>query len=96
MHPDDLSRAFPIALKAAKLPKVRFHDLRHSCASLLLTLGVSAKLVQETLGHSSYQITMDTYSHMIPALRNEVADRMDEIFASTVSETVNSSAELIH
>jgi len=80
MHPDDVSRLFPTVLKAAKLPKVRFHDLRHSCATLLLSLGVHAKLVQETLGHSSYQLTMDTYSHMIPALRNEVADRMDEIF----------------
>jgi integrase len=41
-------------------------------------------LVQEPLGHSSYQLTMDTYSHMIPALRNEVADRMDEIFTVAV------------
>jgi hypothetical protein len=40
------------------------------------------------LGHSSYQLTMDTYSHMIPALRNEVADRMDEIFATTVNEAI--------
>ena len=75
MHPDDISRLFPTVLKAAKLPKVRFHDLRHSCATLLLSLGVHAKLVQETLGHSSYQLTMDTYSHMIPALRNEAANR---------------------
>jgi integrase len=95
IHPDDLSRAFPVALAAAKLPKVRFHDLRHSCASLLLSLGVHAKLVQETLGHSSYQLTMDTYSHMIPALRNEVADRMDEIFASTVNEAVTKEEGLI-
>jgi integrase len=88
IHPDDLSRELPIALAAAKLPKVRFHDLRHSCASLLLSLGVHPKLVQETLGHSSYQLTMDTYSHMIPALRNEVADRMDEVFSTTVNEAV--------
>ena len=91
MHPDDVSRLFPTVLKAAKLPKVRFHDLRHSCATLLLSLGVHAKLVQETLGHSSYQLTMDTYSHMIPALRNEVADRMDEIFSTTVNEAVKRS-----
>lgn len=73
-------------LEEAKLPKVRFHDLRHSCASLLLSLGVPAKLVQETLGQSSYQLTMDNYSHMIPALRNEVADRIDEIFPTAVNE----------
>jgi integrase len=88
MHPDDISRLFPTVLKAAKLPKVRFHDLRHSCATLLLSLGVHAKLVQETLGHFSYQLTMDTYSHMIPALRNEVADRMHEILSTTVKEAV--------
>jgi integrase len=96
MHPDDISRLFPTVLKAAKLPKVRFHDLRHSCATLLLSLGVHAKLVQETLGHSSYQLTMDTYSHMIPALRNEVADRMDEILSTTVNEAVKTSGTAIN
>jgi hypothetical protein len=45
--------------------------------------GRHPKLVQETLGHSTYQLTMDTYSHMIPQLRNEVADRMDEILSPT-------------
>jgi integrase len=96
MHPDDISRLLPTVLKDAKLPKVRFHDLRHSCATLLLSLGVHAKLVQETLGHSSYQLTMDTYSHMIPALRNEVADRMDEILSTTVNEAVKTSGEAIN
>ena len=91
LHPDDVSRLLPKILEEAKLPKVRFHDLRHSCASLLLALGVPAKLVQETLGHSSYQLTMDTYSHMIPALRNEVADRIDEIFPTAVNEAVRVS-----
>ena len=95
MHPDDISRLFPTVLKAAKLSKVRFHDLRHSCATLLLSRGVHAKLVQETLGHSSYQLTMDTYSHMIPALRNEVANRMDEILSTTVNEAVKTSGAAI-
>jgi integrase len=96
MHPDNVSRVFPTILDAAKLPKVRFHDLRHSCASLLLSLGVHAKLVQETLAHSSYQLTMDTYSHMIPALRNEVADRIDEILSTTVNEAVSASIAIIN
>ena len=80
IQPEKVTRLFAASLKIAQLPKVRFHDLRHSCATLLLALGVHPKLVQETLGHSTFQLTMDTYSHMIPALRNEVADRMDEIF----------------
>jgi integrase len=96
VSPDDISSSFPAVLAAAKLPRVRFHDLRHSCASLLLSLGVSAKLVQETLGHSTYQLTMDTYSHMIPALRNEVADKMDEIFSTTVNEAVKAPQASIH
>jgi integrase len=96
MPPDEVSRLLPEILHEAGLPKVRFHDLRHSCASLLLSLGVPAKLVQETLGHSTYQLTMDTYSHMIPALRNEVASRMDEIFPTAVSEAVNVSTAVVN
>lgn len=95
LQPDIISHVFPLALEAAKLPKIRFHDLRHSSASLLLSLGVPAKLVQETLGHSSYQLTMDTYSHMIPALHNEVADRMDDLFSSTVNEAVKVPHSLV-
>jgi integrase len=82
MQPDTVTREFAKTLTEVKLPKVRFHDLRHSCATLLFSLGVHPKLVQERLGHSTFQLTMDTYSHMIPALRNEVADRMDEIFST--------------
>ncbi len=96
MNPDEISHVFPTVLKDAGLPKVRFHDLRHTCASLLLSLGVPAKLVQETLGHSTYQLTMDTYSHMIPALRNEVADRMDEVFSTTVNEAVKPKEAIIN
>lgn len=83
LHPDLLSRDLPRLLKSFGLPVVRLHDLRHSCASMLLAMGVHPKLVQETLGHSSYQLTMDTYSHVIPAMRNEVADRMDHALGST-------------
>ncbi len=83
-------------MKEAKLPGFRFHDLRHSCATLLLVQGVHPKLVQATLGHSSYQLTMDTYSHMIPALRNEVADRMDEIFAVPTKSPTKTAEERIN
>ncbi len=62
---------------------MHLRDLRHSCATLLLAQGVHPKLVQETLGRSTYLLTMDTYSHMIPQLRNEVADQMDEILSSS-------------
>ena len=63
------------------LPDMRVHDLRHSCASLLLAKNVHPRLVMEMLGHSSYTLTMNTYSHVIPALRREVADQMETVFA---------------
>ncbi len=59
----------------------RFHDLRHACASLLLAQGVHPRVVMETLGHSNISLTMNTYSHVIPALQREAASKMDGIFA---------------
>jgi integrase len=63
------------------LPPMRFHDLRHACASLLLVQGVHPRVVMETLGHSQISLTMDTYSHVIPALQREAADRMEAVLA---------------
>lgn len=61
------------------LPRMRFHDLRHTCATLLLAQGVHARVVMEILGHSQISITMNLYSHVIPAMQQEVAARLDEI-----------------
>jgi integrase len=94
MQPEMVTREFKRAIAASGLPDMRLHDLRHSCATLLLAQGVHPKLVQETLGHSTYQLTMDTYSHMIPQLRNEVADRMDEILAPTTLPPKSAPARL--
>jgi integrase len=66
-----VTQEFKPVIAASGLPDMRLHDLRHSCTTLLLAQGVHPKLAQETLGHSTYQLTMDTYSHMIPQLRNE-------------------------
>jgi len=68
------------ALEAARLPHIRFHDLRHSTASLLVAKGVPMKVVQEILGHASYQITADTYSHLMPNAIGEAMQTMDELF----------------
>ena len=75
------TRRFHRVLAELGLPDMRFHDLRHSCASLLLAKNVHPRLVMEMLGHSSYTLTMNTYSHVIPALRREVADQMEAVFA---------------
>jgi integrase len=58
---------------------MRFHDLRHACASLMLAQGEHPRVVMETLGHSKISITMNTYSRVIPALQREAADRMDQL-----------------
>ena len=66
-------------LARAGLDGVRFHDLRHTCASLLLAAGVHPKVVQERLGHATIAITLDTYSHVVGSLQRDAADRIDEI-----------------
>lgn len=58
----------------------RFHDLRHTCATLLLTKGVHPKIVQEMLGHSSITITLDIYSHVLPNMQERAVSAMEDIF----------------
>ena len=70
---------FKPLLKRAGLPaKTRFHDLRHTCATLLLTKNVNPKVVSEMLGHSSISITLDSYSHVLPAMQDSAARALEE------------------
>jgi integrase len=62
---------------------MRFHDLRHGCASLLLAQGVHPRVVMEILGHSAISLTMNTYSHVSSALQREAAGRMDVVLRRT-------------
>lgn len=64
IRPDYITQAFPQWMEENGFRRIRFHDLRHSCASLLLANGVSLKQIQEWLGHSSFKITADTYAHL--------------------------------
>jgi integrase len=75
-----VNRHFKPLLKRAKLPRIRPHDLRHTCATLLLIMGVHPKYVQELLGHATISITLDTYSHVIPGMGNQTVAAMEEIF----------------
>jgi integrase len=77
VSPDALTMRFRAHLKRRGLPMVRFHDLRHACASLLLAQGVDLKVVQEILGHASYATTANIYAHVMPTLKRDAADRMD-------------------
>lgn len=89
IEPRNLTRIFrellsrPVTDDGEKLPAIRFHDLRHTCATLLLVQGVAPRTVMETLGHSQISLTMDTYSHVMPALKAEAAAKMDEILSSS-------------
>lgn len=72
-----IQRLFKNILKQAELPTIRFHDLRHSAATLLLGMGVHPKIVQELLGHSNISMTMNIYSHVLPSMQKEAMEKMN-------------------
>jgi integrase len=75
-------RLFKPLLRRAGLPAIRFHDLRHTAATIMLLQGINPRLVAERLGHSGVAITLDRYSHVLPSMQAMVADKLDEVFGS--------------
>lgn len=71
----------------AGVPQVRVQDLRHSCATLLFTMGVEAATVQKILRHSSITVTTDIYMEVIEAVKRDALDSMDTLFGSAVDDT---------
>lgn len=80
-------RQFQRLVKDAGLPRMRLHDLRHSCATLLLTKGIHPRVVMELLGHSTIAMTMNVYSHVVPAIAREAADAMDSVFSAPAASS---------
>ncbi|HUF53689.1 MAG TPA: site-specific integrase [Dehalococcoidia bacterium] len=78
-----MRRSFKPLLERAGLPNIRFHDLRHSAATIMLAMGEHPRVVQERLGHSTIAVTMDVYSHVMPGLQEESAARLDKVFAAS-------------
>jgi integrase len=76
--PDRVSLAFAEIIKETGLPHIRFHDLRHTHATMMMKQGVNPKVVSERLGHASVVITLDTYSHVLPGLQEEAALGFEE------------------
>ncbi len=76
IHPERFSREFTETVARAGLPTIRLHDLRHTWATLALQVGVHPKVVQERLGHSHISITLQTYSHVMPGMQTDAADRV--------------------
>jgi integrase len=81
MRPYTLTGKLERILKRVGLLHIRFHDLRHTCATLLLSKGVHPKSVQELLGHATISITLDTYSHVIPAMGDQTRKAMEEVLS---------------
>ncbi len=80
-------REFHSALRRAKLHRIRFHDLRHTYASLLIAAGENLKFISSQLGHSSIQVTIDRYGHLIPAIQHGAGERLEKlVFGSSVGK----------
>jgi integrase len=77
----NIRRAFRNLLKVSGLPKIRFHDLRHTAASLMLNHGIPVLIVSKRLGHSKPSITIDVYGHVIPSKQEEAAQLMDNLIS---------------
>lgn len=77
----NLSREYHRLLARHEIRRIRFHDLRHTCATLLLVQGVDPRVIMDLLGHSQISTTMDIYAHVMPDLRKEAANKMDEVLA---------------
>jgi len=77
LKPNSLTHEFVRFIVATALPRIRFHDLRHSHATHLLASGVHPKIAQERLGHATVAITLDLYSHVLPGMQEDAASRVD-------------------
>jgi integrase len=75
------ARSYKPLLRSVGLPDIRLHDLRHTCATLLLSKGVHPKLVQELLGHATISITLDTYSHVLPGMGDQTITAMESVLS---------------
>ena len=74
-------RSFHRVLKKAGIPRQGFHNLRHSCASLLLSQNVPPRTLMDILGHSNISLTMNTYAHVMPGMLRDAANLMDSVLA---------------
>jgi integrase len=86
LQPRSLTHEFAVLMRRIKdLPRVRFHDLRHSHATQLLLAGVHPKIAQERLGHSTITTTLDLYSHVTETMQEQAAAKLDSVFRSAIS-----------
>ena len=83
-QPDSMSQKWDRFIKNQPIKKIRFHDLRHTCATMMIEANVSMETVSTFMGHGSIQITMDTYAHCTKAMEQQAADTLDQILSSAI------------
>jgi integrase len=88
LRPCHVVDEFKKLLKKADLPDIRFHDLRHSAATLLLSLGIHPKVVQEMLGHTHISMTMDIYSHVLPSIQQDAVSKLNDLLTRHIEKGV--------
>jgi integrase len=97
MKPKNLvDRYFKPSIKAAGVPEIRFHDLRHTAASIMLSRGVPIFTVSKILGHARASITSDTYGHLVPGATDGIGQMMDELVAPVVISTEMATLQYRH
>ena len=94
LDPSVLTHAFGEICKKAGLEHVRFHDLRHTFASLMLLRGAKPKVISEALGHASVAFTMDIYSHIIEGMQSDAMALLDEVLPSGINGSQKNNANL--
>jgi len=96
IHPRNLLRGYKNVLRKANLPENRFHDLRHTAASLMLNLGIPVIVVSRRLGHARPSITLDVYGHLIPSMQSEAAQRIDDFVTPLEIDIVAPGCTRLH
>jgi integrase len=84
LHPQGVALQFQALIRAAGLPRIRLHDLRHTHATLAIRAGVSPKVISERLGHHTPEFTMHQYAHALPGMQAEAAARIADLIANSV------------
>ena len=82
-HPDSLTQKWERFVAKHNLPPIRLHDLRHSNATAMIAAGINARVVQHRLGHANVSITLNTYTHVLPEMDQEAADKLNNALFST-------------
>jgi integrase len=96
MHPNTLQARYERLIKAAGVPRIKLHGLRHTNATVSLAAGEHPKIVQERLGHSTISMTLDRYSHVTESMQREAADRFDALLTAAMATDADASDSAVN